>query len=64
MITYTYKCSDCSHTFDIKQRITDEELNHCPVCNLPSLKKVIGLANFSLKGEGWAGKEIRANSTR
>lgn len=64
MITYNYKCSDCSHTFEIKQNISDDVLIYCPSCDKPSLKKVIGLANFSFKGEGWASKEIRSNSTR
>ena len=62
MITYTYYCSDCDKELEIKQNITDSVLDQCTVCNSSSFKKVIKSCNFSLKGEGWAGKDIRSNS--
>ena len=53
MLTYTYKCSECNHTFEIKQRITDDSLEVCPECNHAALKRVITANPFILKGDGW-----------
>jgi putative FmdB family regulatory protein len=54
MPTYTYKCSECNHQFDIKQRITDEKLIHCPECQEDTLERVIGANPVIFKGDGWA----------
>jgi len=62
MITYMYYCSDCDKELQIKQKITDTRLTSCPECNSTSFKLVIKSVQFALKGEGWAGKDIRSNS--
>ena len=41
MLTYTYKCDDCSTMFEAKQRITDDPLETCPDCGENTLKKII-----------------------
>ena len=32
MPTYEYKCSDCTHTFDVFQKMSDDRLTECKKC--------------------------------
>lgn len=41
MPTYTYECSECQHSFDIHQKMTDTPLITCPECKKDKLFKVI-----------------------
>lgn len=54
MPTYEYQCKSCDHNFEIVHRMTDDNLVVCPACTKPELFKVIGTANFQLKGLGWS----------
>lgn len=57
MPTYTYKCNECDHQFDIRQSMNDDKLTTCPECDKEALSKVIVPGNgFQLKGKGWFGK--------
>lgn len=57
MPTYTYKCAECDHEFDIVQRMSDNKLTDCPECEKESLEKIIRqTGGFELKGKGWFGK--------
>ena len=51
MITYNYKCKNCAHELETKQKITEEPLKRCPQCNTQMLKRVIQSSKFQLKGE-------------
>ena len=53
MPLYPYRCESCEHSFDELQRMSDEPLKICPKCKKPELKKLIGAANFVLKGSGF-----------
>lgn len=53
-MTYEYHCKFCDHEFEIIQSIKDEPLVKCPKCNSESLKRVINVTPFILKGDGWA----------
>lgn len=54
MPTYSYKCKDCEHEFDINQRIVEDALTECPECNKEELVKIIKAeGGFQLKGKGW-----------
>ena len=54
MPTYSYRCTECGHEFDIQQRITEDALKDCPECKKEALKKVIkSTGGFHLKGSGW-----------
>jgi putative FmdB family regulatory protein len=53
MPTYEYKCSSCSHTFEIFQSIKAEALKECPKCK-GELKRLIGPgARPIFKGSGF-----------
>jgi putative FmdB family regulatory protein len=57
MPTYTYKCKECNHQFDIRQKISEDKLTDCPECKKVALEKIItGGTGFQLKGSGWFGK--------
>ncbi|RJQ53973.1 MAG: zinc ribbon domain-containing protein [Nitrospiraceae bacterium] len=52
MPVYEYKCSKCSSTFEIMQKISDSPLSVCGSCG-GELKKLITGTSFVLKGSGW-----------
>lgn len=56
MITYEYQCKNenCKHAFEIKQRINDERLKECPVCNGEVQRLISSGTSFILNGDGWA----------
>lgn len=57
---YEYICNNCGHELEEFQKMSDDPLTKCPECEKDELKRVIsGGAGFILKGEGWAGKEIK-----
>jgi putative FmdB family regulatory protein len=54
MPIYEYKCTQCSHLLELFENSTEEHNHICPSCNDPnSLKKIISLSSFKLKGSGW-----------
>lgn len=63
MPTYNYKCSACSHQFEIFQSIKDEPLKVCPECSKDALDRLIFSTNFVLKGGGWF-KDGYSNSSK
>ena len=38
---------------EVMQKMSDEPLKFCPHCDQETLKKIISLSNFILKGTGW-----------
>jgi putative FmdB family regulatory protein len=52
MPTYGYRCSNCSHQFEIVQRISDEPLKACPKCQ-GKLSKMLYPVGISFKGSGF-----------
>ncbi|HEU5144643.1 MAG TPA: FmdB family zinc ribbon protein [Dermatophilaceae bacterium] len=60
MPTYSYACTVCDHTFDVRQSFTDESLKDCPVCFDSSLRKVIHPVGISFKGSGFYKTDSRS----
>lgn len=52
MPTYAYRCTACSHSFEIFQKFTDEPLSTCPECGSP-VRKVFQPVGIVFKGSGW-----------
>jgi len=52
MPIYEYYCEDCSHEFEVTQKITDKPKSVCPKCG-GHVKKLISHTTFVLKGSGW-----------
>ena len=53
MPIYEYRCQSCDHELEALQKLSDPELNDCPSCGQPELKKLISPVGFRLKGSGW-----------
>ena len=52
MPLYEYECDTCSKVFEVQQRMADAPLSDCPECE-GSVKKVMSMSSFQLKGGGW-----------
>lgn len=52
MPTYSYKCVNCDHRFDIRQRFSDDPLTHCPRCE-GQIRRVISNVGIVFKGSGF-----------
>jgi putative FmdB family regulatory protein len=52
MPTYGYRCGSCGHEFEIRQKITDEPLKVCPVCQ-GKLSKMVYPAGVIFTGSGY-----------
>ncbi len=61
MPTYSYACTVCDHTFDVRQSFTDEPLTDCPVCFDSSLRKVIHPVGITFKGSGFYKTDSRSS---
>lgn len=59
MPTYTYRCTACSHTFDIQQSFTDSALEECPECS-GALRKVFGAVGVTFNGSGFYRTDSRS----
>lgn len=52
MPIYEYECSACGNVFEAFQKITDDPLETCTVCN-GRVQRLISQCSFQLKGSGW-----------
>ena len=67
MPTYEYKCTQCSHDFEVFQSMSDEPVKICPECGA-EVKKVFTPAGVIFKGSGfyvndYKGKENATQQT-
>lgn len=59
MPIYEYKCEN-GHVFDVIQRISEDPLSVCTVCNAP-VKKVLHPVNIAFKGSGFYSTDYSGN---
>jgi putative FmdB family regulatory protein len=52
MPLYTYRCNDCDHVFETRQRMSDDPLADCPVCP-GEVRRVINSVGVVFKGNGF-----------
>ena len=62
MPTYTYRCSECDHQFDIFQHFYEDALTECPVCGQNTLNKVYSPVGIVFKGSGFYATDHRSPS--
>jgi putative FmdB family regulatory protein len=63
MPTYDYRCTGCSHEFEVFQSISAEELRKCPECGKLKLRRLMGGgAAIVFKGSGFYQTDYRSES--
>ncbi|HWQ38704.1 MAG TPA: FmdB family zinc ribbon protein [Burkholderiales bacterium] len=62
MPIYEYRCASCGEEHEVLQKISDPPLTDCPSCRQPSLRKLVSVAGFQLKGSGWYVTDFRNNA--
>lgn len=59
MPTYTYECNECKERFEAIQKMSEDHLEYCAICNAHNIKRVIVSASKPvLKGNGWTGSSL------
>ncbi|MDX1405628.1 MAG: zinc ribbon domain-containing protein [Woeseiaceae bacterium] len=64
MPIYEYACTNCDHSLDALQKISDEPLRDCPECGKAALKRKISAPRFRLKGSGWYETDFKKDNQR
>jgi putative FmdB family regulatory protein len=64
MPIYEYRCQSCDRELEVMQKLSDPELNDCPSCGKPALKKLISPVGFRLKGSGWYETDFKGKGGR
>ncbi len=59
MPIYGYRCTNCGHQFEIQQRMSDEPLQVCPMCQ-GKLTKVLYPTGVIFKGSGFYTTDYKA----
>jgi len=52
MPLYVYKCKNCEHQFEVRQRFSDDPISDCPKCH-GEVRKVINSVGVVFKGSGF-----------
>ena len=61
---YEYRCDACGHEFEAMQKMSDDPLKDCPVCEKTELSKLISAAGFRLKGGGWYETDFKSGGKK
>lgn len=64
MPIYEYACTNCKHTLDALQKMSDDPLTECPECGKATLKKCLSAPRFRLKGQGWYETDFKKDNQR
>ena len=59
MPTYDYECTNCGHSFEAFQKITDKHLEKCPKCNKKVKRLISAGAGIIFKGAGFYATDYR-----
>ena len=52
MPLYAYRCNDCGHEFEARQRMIEDPLKECPTCG-GEVRRVINQVGVVFKGSGF-----------
>jgi putative FmdB family regulatory protein len=59
MPIYEYVCKNCSHHFEVLQKMSDEPVQVCPKCQATAVERMVSAAGFQLKGTGWYATDFK-----
>ncbi len=61
MPTYDYECTECEHSFEMFQQITEDSITTCPSCGEDKVRRLIGAgAAILFKGSGFYQTDYRS----
>jgi putative FmdB family regulatory protein len=58
---YEYQCSNCGHSLEAMQKVSDPPLKKCPHCGKQQLQKLMSAPVFRLKGGGWYETDFKSD---
>ena len=61
MPTYAYRCTGCSHEFEIFQKFSESPLTECPECG-QEIRRIFQPVGIVFKGSGWYINDSRKNN--
>ena len=54
MPIYAFQCTECGHSFDRLQKLSDADPDACPSCGVQgSVRRQLTAPSFRLSGSGW-----------
>ena len=62
MPLYVYRCNNCEHQFEVRQRFSEEPLTECPKCH-GEIRRVINPVGVVFKGSGFYVTDSRNGKT-
>ena len=64
MPVYTYKCNNCEHRFEVRQRFSDDPVKKCPHCHVNGdVRRIISQVGLVFKGSGFYVTDNRNSSS-
>ena len=63
MPLYIYKCNQCLHQFEARQRYSDDPLIECPRCDEGQVRRIISSVGVVFKGSGFYVTDSRNGKT-
>lgn len=62
MPLYAYRCQNCGHEFEQRQRMSENPLTDCPQCQQVSLRRVINQVGIVFRGSGFYVTDTKSNN--
>jgi putative FmdB family regulatory protein len=62
MPTYGYRCTKCGHQFEVFQRMSDEPIQICPVCE-GKVTKMLYPSGVVFKGSGYYSTDYKGSGS-
>ena len=59
---YMYRCRNCNHEFETRQRMVEDPLVTCPNCDQDKLRRVIDQVQVVFKGSGFYVTDNKGNN--
>lgn len=64
MPIYAFECTQCGHSFDRLQKLSDPDPDTCPACSAHAVKRQLTAPSFRLAGSGWYETDFKKDSDK
>jgi putative FmdB family regulatory protein len=58
---YQYRCNNCGHEFEQRQRMSDDPLTVCPICE-GHIRRIVNSVGVVFKGSGFYVNDARSTN--